>query len=153
MVNNTGLPGDEYTEKSYEEDFSDVKDMYPTISAGKHYAQIIDFFKDVAKSGNDMFVWQYKVVGKKDEDAGKEQRDWTSLVPQARWRVAKHLDAIGVDATGKVAKFTAKDVIGKLCIIEVTLEDEKNSITEVYPIPAEALVELHKEMESEETPF
>jgi hypothetical protein len=148
-----GLPGDSAEEPVYTEDFSDVESKFPTVSEGRHYAQVIEFFQDESQSGNDMFVWQLVVIGKDDEDAGIEIRTWTSLVPQARWRLAKVLDDIGIEATGKSVSFKASEIVGRMCIIDVTHNsDGKHQVDETYPVEPEKLAELKKELKEGDGP-
>lgn len=123
------------TEESFEEDFSDVNNDFPMAEEGYHHAKVVDFEKSFSKSGNPQYVWEFRITAGKSKDI--KIRHWTSLLPQARWKAAETLDAVGIAAAGSIAKFTKKDIVGKPCIIEVvqeTYNDRLNhKIAKVYP--------------------
>ena len=124
-------------EETFEEDFSDVSEdsKYPVISEGAHTATVVDFEKGESKNGNPQYVWQLEVIEGVDE--GKQIRYWTSLLPQARWKVVESLEAIGIEASGKVLRFKATDIIGKICQIEVGFDKGRNSHKIIRMLPTE----------------
>jgi len=111
-----GLPQTGDDEESYEEDFTDIGG-FPMAEEGNHHAKVIDFEKSESKSGNPQYVWQFRITAGESKDI--EIRYWTSLLPQARWKAAETLDAIGIGAAGSIARFSKRDVLGRPCIIEV----------------------------------
>ena len=122
-------------EESFEEDFSDVQDGFPMAEPGLHHAKVIDFEKTESKSGNLQYVWQFRITAGDSKDI--EVRYWTSLLPQARWKTAETLDAIGIEAAGSIARFTKKDLLGKPCILEIvhdTYDGKLNhKVVKVHP--------------------
>lgn len=132
-------------EETFEEDFSDIEDGFPVAAIGAHHAKVIDFEKSESTKGNPQYVWQFRIIAGDSKDI--ELRFWTSLLPQARWKAAETLVAVGVAAAGSVAKFKRDDVIGKPCILEVihdTYEGRlQHKIKRVYP-PDKNTVEFAK---------
>lgn len=136
----------------YEENFTDVEG-FPIASEGSHHAKIINFEKSESKGGNPQYVWQFRITAGDSKDI--ELRFWTSLLPQARWKAAETLDAIGIEATGSIARFHRGDIIGRPCIIEVvhdTFEGRLNhKVQRVHP-PDEESVNCAKRGE-DDVPF
>jgi len=115
-----GLP--EQNDEVFEEDFTDVDTSgYKLASEGFHPAKVIDFEKTYSKTGNPTYVWQFLITAGDSE--GIEIRFWTSLLPQARWKAAETLEAVGIKATGSIARFKRSDIVGKPCILEITHEE------------------------------
>lgn len=114
-----GLPGDEEENEEgfFEEDFTDIDDDFPMAEEGKHHAKVIDFEKSESKQQNPQYVWEFRITAGNSKDI--ELRFWTSLLPQARWKAVETLVAVGIPASGSVAKFKKSDLLGKPCIIEV----------------------------------
>jgi len=140
-----GLP-DEAQDEVFEEDFSDVEvGGFALASEGKHHAKLIDFEKTESSKGNPQFVWQFRILAGDSE--GIEVRFWTSLLPQARWKVVETLEALGIEAEGTISRFKRSDLIGSPCIIEV-FHDEYDGRTNakvdrVYP-PTEETIKISK---------
>jgi len=138
-------------EDVFEEDFTDVQGGFPMADEGLHHAKVIDFERAESKSGNPQYVWQFRITAGNNKDM--ELRFWTSLLPQARWKTAEALDAIGIAAAGSIAKFRKSDVLGRPCIIEVAHETYDNrlqhKVQRVHP-PNEDSVKLAK---GDTTPF
>lgn len=132
-------------EDVFEEDFTDVQDGFPMAEEGMHHAKVIDFEKADSKSGNPQYVWQFRITAGKSKDI--ELRYWTSLLPQARWKTAETLAAVGIEAAGSVARFKKSDIVGKPCILEVihdTYDGRVNhKVQRVHP-PNEDSVKLAK---------
>lgn len=120
-----GLPqaGDEV----FQEDFTNVgSGGFAVASEGFHHAKVVNFEQSESKSGNPQYVWQFRIT--EGDSKGIELRFWTSLLPQARWKVVESLEAIGIKASGSIARFLKSDVIGRPCIIEVTHDDYEGRI-------------------------
>ena len=118
---NLGMPGGQEDEE-FSFDGTDIEGI-DLIPEGKHPAIVCDFEQATSKAGNPQYVWNFEVIA--GEAKGMRVRDWTSLLPQARWKVADYLEKIGIPAQGSMAKFKKSDLIGKPCIIEV-YHDEWN---------------------------
>ena len=119
---------DEAGDEVFEEDFTDVDaGGFPVAEEGSHHAKVIDFEKSDSKSGNPQYVWQFRITAGNSKDV--EIRYWTSLLPQARWKVVETLTAIGIKAAGSIARFSRVDILGKPCIIEVIHEDFEGRTT------------------------
>jgi hypothetical protein len=135
----------------FEEDFTEVESGFPMAEPGLHHAKVIDFEKSESSSKNPQYVWQFRITAGNSKDI--EIRHWTSLLPQARWKVAQTLDAVGIKAAGSIARFTKKDILGRPCIIEVihdTYEGRLNhKVLRVHP-PDESSIKFAK---SDTTPF
>lgn len=145
-----GLPATNL-EETFEEDFTDVQDGYPMAEEGMHHAKVIDFEKGESSSGNPQYVWQFRITAGNSKDV--ELRHWTSLLPQARWKTAEALDAVGIVAAGSIVKFRKSDVLGRPCILEVfhdTYDGKTNhKVKHVHP-PNDDSVRFAKE---DKTPF
>jgi hypothetical protein len=146
-----GLPQAVSEGELFEEDFTDTKGGFAMVDPGLHHAKVIDFERSESKGGNPQYVWQFRITAGDSKDT--EIRYWTSLLPQARWKTAETLDAIGIVAAGSIARFTKKDVLGRPCIIEVihdTYDGKLNhKVQKVHP-PNKDSVELAN---NDKTPF
>jgi len=147
-----GLPQDVNGDDVFEEDFSDVKDTeFPMAEVGLHHAKVVDFEKSESRTHNPQYVWQLRITAGNSKDI--EIRFWSSLLPQARWKTAETLAAIGIPAAGSIAKFRRSDIVGKPCIIEVihdVYEGRLNhKVVRVHP-PDD---NTHKFLEQSDTPF
>ena len=138
-------------DETFEEDFTDVDDDFPVAEEGSHHAKVIDFEKGESQAGNPQYVWQFRITAGKSKDI--EIRFWTSLLPQARWKTAETLTAVGIEAKGSIAKFSKSDILGKPCIIQVihdTYEGRTNhKVKRVHP-PSEESVKFAK---ADKVPF
>jgi len=147
-----GLP-QSAAEEVFEEDFTDVGEGYPMATEGMHHAKVIDFERADSKSGNPQYVWQFRITA--GESKGIEIRYWTSLLPQARWKTAETLGAIGIEAAGSIARFHKSDIIGKPCILEIfhdTYEGKLNhKVQRVHPPNAESV--RFAKADADTTPF
>ena len=139
--------------ESFEEDFTGVDNDFPMAEPGLHHAKVIDFERSESKSGNPQYVWQFRITAGASKDV--EIRFWTSLLPQARWKTAETLDAIGIAAAGSIARFTKRDILGRPCILEVihdTYDGKLNhKVQKVHP-PNEDSVSCAKRA-ADDTPF
>ena len=119
------LPPTTSNDESFSEDFVGVTagEAFQVVPEGYYVAKVTEFVKEPSKSGNPQFVWSLKIMS--GTYRGVVVKFWTSLLPQARWKVIQSLQAVGVDASDKVANFKRSDVVGKLCVMHI-LEDEYN---------------------------
>mgnify|MGYP000031678253 CR=1 FL=1 len=122
-------------DQEFEFDGREVEDSYPLVEEGRHHAIVIDFQKDTSEAGNDMYAWEFQIVS--GPDKGETIRDWTSLLPQARWKVADYLEACGVEkARGSLAKFKKSDIVDTPVIVEVEHNerdgDTQDDVADLY---------------------
>lgn len=106
------IPGD----PEFEFDLSDTGE----IEDGIYPAYVLDFYQGVAKtSNNPQFVWKFQLFG-----MDRALDYYTSLAPNARWKVADTLRGIGVAGQNdkSVAKFKRSDVLSKPCRVEIKNE-------------------------------
>lgn len=116
------LPWDGEEDEVFEEDFTDVEMMgFKLVQEGFHHAKVVEIEKGESKQGNPQYIWEFVITA--GADAGENIRYWTSLLPQARWKVVETLEAIGIEAQGSVAKFTKSDVVGRPCILEIVNDE------------------------------
>ena len=128
-----GLP-QEPDDVVFEEDFTDITGA-GLVEEGMHHAKIVDFEKTTSKSGNPQYVWQFLIIAGPSKNV--QLKYWTSLLPQARWKIVEALEAIGIQASGTIARFKRSDIVGRVCIIDVAHEDfdgrTTHKVTKVYP--------------------
>lgn len=116
----TGLPDDD---EIYEEDFTGVDEGgFPFVPKGYYHAKVHDMERNLSQTGNPQYTWQFKIIAGPPEIRGVILKYWTSLLPQARWKVVETLEALGIKAAGSIARFKKSDVLGKPCIIQ-TIEE------------------------------
>lgn len=136
------LPWEEEDEV-FEEDFTETEaGSFPLAEEGFHPAMVVDFSKGNAKSsGVPQYIWEFGITAGKDN--GKTIRYWTSLGPKARWKVVETLEAVGIESSGKMARFKKSDIVGRPCIIEVVHEEFENRMTnkisKVHPPDQDAI--------------
>lgn len=116
-----GLETDE--DESFEEDFIGIQAGFALIPEGMHQAKVIDLTKNASKAGNPQFEWEFKITS--GDAIGQTMRHWTSLLPQARWKVVETLEALNIAASDRILRFKKSQVIGKTCALEV-FHDEYN---------------------------
>lgn len=124
-------------DEEFSVDCTEVAEGY-RIEAGGYPAKLLSVSKEKSKSsGNDMFVWQFAIVG--DKYGGKEFRVYTSLAPAALFKLAETVKAFGLPGAGSVVKFKKTDVEGKrvmLMIVDDTYNDEpSSSVKKVFAHP------------------
>lgn len=95
------------------------------IPKGKYVGRLIDAAKDVAKSsGNPMWVFFFAIT--EGPHAGRDFRIYAALTPQAMWKVAEVLNALGLGVEpGEPVRFVKKDAIG-IGVTMVLEDDEYN---------------------------
>lgn len=147
-----GLPGQD--DMVFEEDFTnDESTTGYHVQKGFYHAILIDMEKGMSQAGNPQYIWQFKLLS--GEGKGREFRYWTSLLPQARWKVIETLEALGVKAQGSIAKFKRSDVVGKPCILlleDDTYEGQTTSKIQRVMRPNESTLGLVEKM-SKDVPF
>lgn len=145
------LPG-EQEDEMFEIDGTDVETGFTKVEEGIHPAKVVDLQKTTSKQGNPMFQWDFLITGGVSQ--GETIRFWTSLLPQARWKVVETLEALGIPAEGKLAKFKRSQVLQLPCKVEVyhdETRDGAHSVEQVLP-PDEEAIKLAKSGE-DEVPF
>lgn len=143
-----------FEDEVFTEDFRDVESGPGfVIPEGTYHAKVVEFEKSDSRSGNPQYVWRFRILAGEHKDA--ELRYWTSLLPQARWKVVETLLAVGIKAAGSIVQFKRSDIVGKPCVIEIaqdTFEGQATSkVRKVYPPNAETLGVL--KADSDEIPF
>ncbi len=118
-------------DETFEEDFSD--EMTGLLPDGVYRGKVIDFERGESASGNPQYVWRFLIL---DEPyAGTELPYWTSLIPTGRWRTVEALEAVGIEASGTIARFKKSDIVGKVADLYVTTDtykgQERNKIQSV----------------------
>lgn len=105
--------------RKFSYDFRDVEDGPPKLDPGTYCAKLVDVDQEDAKSsGLPQWVWQFAIT--KGPKKGFKIKQWTSLSPNARWKAAQTLKALGVKAAGSMGEWDADDVIGRPVKIEIT---------------------------------
>jgi len=122
-------------EEVFKEDFLGVTaGEFSILPEGFYIARVIDFNREVSKSGNPQYVWQFIIAD--GEYKGSKLKFWTSLLPQARWKVVQTLEAVGIPCGNSIAEFRRSEIIGKYCVLKVVPDDyngkETNKIDSVY---------------------
>lgn len=141
-----GLPGrpgsggpDLDDDEEFTEDFTDVtaglvpEGMFPVV--------VTDLQKTQSKANKDQYEWDFKIVA--TQEKGRGLKEWTSLSPNARWKIVEHLEALGFRASGQLVKFRRSEIVGRVAIAEV-YHDEYNGktnskIRRLYPATSEAM--------------
>lgn len=122
-----GLPDDD---EIYEEDFTGVEEGgFPFVPKGFYHAKVQDMEKNLSQAGNPQYSWKFKIIAGPPDVKGVTLRFWTSLLPQSRWKVVETLEALGVKASGSIARFHKKDVLGAPCIIQTVEEPYEGRMT------------------------
>ena len=104
-------------------DFTDVKDGFEVVPAGKYPAKVVGCEKKRNKADTgDNLNFTYEICDGGEYD-GSRVFDTCALSKNALWRLKAVLKALGFDVSGAI-DFEPADVIGLECSIEV--------ITEVY---------------------
>lgn len=107
------------------------------IDADEVIGRVIDVEKGTSQSNNPMWTWFFAV--NEGPHAGKELRTYTALTPAAMWKLREVCEALGLGEGGKTAKFTKKDAIGRLCVLNLEVQEYKgvkrSSIVSCTPHP------------------
>ena len=120
------------SEEVFEVDGREVElrdsDDFEPLPEGEYLAKIVKFDQTVSSQDNPQYMWRFRIID--GEYKNREISFWTSLLPSARWKVTETLEAIGISAAGKIARFKMSDVIGKKCIIVVFHDDYKGDVND-----------------------
>lgn len=140
------------SDNEIEVDFTDTESKgFQIIEGGRYVAKVVEFQKGVSQAGNNQFIWTFKIL--QGNHKGSELKFWTALHAKARWKVAETLEALGIPAFGSVVKVSRADILGRQCIIEVSIDEfekkidgkmtmvESNKIDRCYPIKSGAVKE------------
>jgi hypothetical protein len=88
------------------------------VPEGEYDARVVGLEKEESNAGNPMYVWEFELLGP-GELKGRTFKSWTALTPAAMWKVREVLEALGLGESGKKAKFTKKDAIGRRCTLDI----------------------------------
>lgn len=116
-------PGQAEMEDSWTEDFTDIEG-FGMIPEGVYPAMLVGLKKGAAKNGNPQYEWDFTITAGNSEAAGRKMKFWTSLVPQARWKIAETLEALGVPATGKVVTINRQELLNRPCLLDIYIDDQ-----------------------------
>jgi hypothetical protein len=88
--------------KKTEIDWSQVKEGGGgfQIPEGNYKMRFSEVTRDESKDGNDMLVWDF--IGLEGKAKKKSFRIWTSLLPDALWKLGNLLDAMGIERPDSV---------------------------------------------------
>lgn len=100
-------------------DFTNVQ-SYKRCEEGIHTAKLIQIDDKETQAGDDMLAATFEVI--KGDSEGARVFDNFVLTDKALWKFKLALNAMGVDAEGKVVVDLDK-LIGKICDIEVAHEE------------------------------
>ena len=143
-------------EEIFEEDFTGVEEGgFPFVPKGFYHAKVQDMEKGVSQAGNAQYTWKFKIIAGASDIKGVTLRFWTSLLPQSRWKVVETLEALGIKASGSIARFSKKDVLGKPCIIQIIeepYEGQPSSKVQKVFRPSDKTLEAMKNLK-EDIPF
>lgn len=117
-------------------DFTDVKDGFAAIPAGKYPAKVVECEKKRNKNNDgDYLNIAYEVCDGGEQD-GARIYDICSLKPKAMWKLKSTLKALGFDVSGAI-DFEPEDAIGLECLVAVKIEQyEGKDINRVVEITA-----------------
>lgn len=129
-------PGANVQDDSFDVDLTDVQSNF-RIPAGQYEGVLTDLTKQVSEAGNPMWVWKFRLT--RGENAGREFSTFTALTPQALWKVAEVVEALGLGAQGSASKFSRADAIGRLATLNIVDDNykgqERSSIGSVSAHP------------------
>jgi hypothetical protein len=94
---------------------------WPTFEPGKYPAKIEKIEQKMSKAGNPMLEWTYSVEG-----LPGTMRDWTSLQPNALWKLKSILKNLGFEVPDGPLDIDTDELIGMECAVELTLEPHWN---------------------------
>ncbi|KPK91445.1 MAG: hypothetical protein AMJ88_13620 [Anaerolineae bacterium SM23_ 63] len=127
-------------------DFTDVSVGFEPLPIGRYQA-VVSSVEQVAKSkqsGKPFLKFTFTIT-EQSEHAGRKLFDNYSLVKEARWKLARTLEALGYSVVGKRVGLHIPSVIGLPCQLVVSQGVYKHKITneieEVLPIDAQEVIE------------
>jgi len=83
----------------------------PRIPEGDHLATVASVKQETSSKGNEMLVWRFEVSNGRGR--GKVLQTYTSLVPDALWKLRGLLEAMGVAVPDGRAQLKLRGYIGK----------------------------------------
>lgn len=104
--------------EKFEVDFTGVQTGYLVVPPGFYPAVVTELEKGIAKSGKPMWIWDFTIVG--EDQHAVQVKAWTSLQPQALFKLLGFLEALGLAEADKMSQFTYEEIIGRPCILEIT---------------------------------
>lgn len=120
----------------FEVDLSNIESTF-RIKAGSYTGKLVNLERTVSNAGNPMWVWSWLLVD--GPGAGRTFKNFTAITPQALWKVAETLSAIGLGAEGQVSKFRVADALSRLATIAIVDDSyegkDRSSIGSVFPHP------------------
>ena len=81
-------------------------EVEPDMAEGVYPAKVVEVETTESSSGNKQLKFTFQVYG------GRKVVKWTSLTPQARWRLIKDLKALGVEPVGERISIKKDQLIG-----------------------------------------
>jgi hypothetical protein len=136
-ANPFGTPG---ADESFDFDLTNVQSNN-FVGAGFYVAYLADITKGTSRNGNPQYVWDFCLLtdanGGATNFAGKIQKQWTTLTPEALFKLAETAEALGLGGAGKPMSFKKSDALGRLALVNIEereFEGRKNSsVKQVYP--------------------
>jgi hypothetical protein len=98
----------------------------PRIPEGDHLAKCVSVKQEISSKGNEMLVWRFEVVSSDRKANGKVLQTYTSLVPDALWKLRGLLEAMGQNVPDGRAQLRLKGYIGKEIGLTVIDEEYNN---------------------------
>lgn len=113
-------------------DFTGVE-SYNNLGEGTHNVKVASAEFSKAGTGSDQLTLRF------EDGNGATKMAWLSLVPQALWKVKQFLEAIGIDASGRL-RLDTRSLVGKTLqiVIEQDPNDESRLIITKYNKVAQA---------------
>ena len=115
---------------TFEIDMTGVKTFESVrVPAGWYKAEVVDLTKGVSSKGNPQWSWRFMISDGPEE--GKVIFLNTFLTPQALWRTAEVVRALGFGSGGSVASFSKEDAIGRRCSILAADDDYDGDVRSI----------------------
>jgi hypothetical protein len=87
------------------------------IEPGEYKAECLQVIEEESSTGNPMLTWTFQL--QEGTANGRRLRYWTSLAPQALWKLQSALEAFGEDAPTSIVDLELSDYEGRSVIIVV----------------------------------
>lgn len=110
------------------------------VAEGKHVARITEVNEETSSNGNPMLVFDFQIVGGKDE--GKNVRQWQVITAKSLPIFQRNIAALDYPETAGKVEIVPDWFLGK--ILSITIEHEewngvpKNRVMNWEPAPASA---------------
>lgn len=98
--------------EEFSEDFTGETAGSRLAEEGLHEIRVTNIEKGKSQRGDPMYIWDFVI--NRGESAGITLKLFTSLAPQARWKVIETLEGLGIDASNRKVTFKKSDVVGKI---------------------------------------